>query len=270
MRLELKNVSVKVGSFEAKDISFSVKSGEFAAILGPTGSGKSTILKTIAGLATPLSGEIFFGEKKINDLPCEKRNVGFVFQNSSLFPHLNVFENIAFGLKVRGEKKAQEKVEKILELTGLCGFEKRNVKTLSGGEERLVAIARSLVIDPAFLLLDEPLTGLDSRLREKLKLKIKEMQSKLKKTTVFVTHDIDEAFFLSDKIIVMNKGKIERQGPPQELFLNPKTMFVKDFLSDYALVNVKPKNKNTAEIETTQWKKEGLIIVKKSNFREKK
>ncbi len=274
MKLELKNVNAKAGNFELKNISFEAQTGSFFSIVGPTGSGKSTLLKAIAGIAAIDKGEVFLGEDKITNMPPEKRGVGFVFQDSALFPHLNVFENVAFGLRVRKEKNVEEKVKETLGLTGLKGFEKRNVQNLSGGEKKLVAIARAIAFAPKLLLLDEPLAGLDARLREKLKRQIKELQESLGVTTLYVTHDIDEAFFLSDKIMVLNNGKIEQVGAPKEIFLSPKTAFVKEFVSDYSLVKARVEKKGgkkvlsaRLEAETSQEEGNGFVNVKKNNFR---
>ena len=274
MDLRLQKVCVKFGEWELKNISFEVNSSEFFSIVGPTGSGKSTILKAIAGIEGIKSGSVFVSDKKINDVAPEKRNIGFVFQNASLFSHLNVLENVAFGPKIRKDKNASEKAKMFLEMVGLNGFEERKVSGLSGGQSRLVSIARALAIEPKILLLDEPLNGLDARLREKLKVLIKKIQRELKVTTVYVTHDIDEAFFLSDKIMVLNEGKVEQIGLPSEIFSSPKNSFVREFVSDYALVkaNVEKKhNKNFLvgefAFETDLNEGKGYINIKKNNFR---
>ena len=274
MKLTVKDLSIDLDGFKVKKVSFEVVPHSFFSIVGPTGSGKSSILKAIAGLLEVEGGKIFFGEKNVNSVPAEKREVGFVFQNASLFSHLNVFENIAFGLRVRKEKNVEKKVVELLEMVGLQGFESRSTKNLSGGEAKLVAIARALAVSPKLLALDEPLNGLDAPLREKMKNLIKKIQTQTKITTIYVTHDLDEAFFLSDKILVLNNGQVEQIGEAKEIFLHPKTVFVKDFVSDYALVNarvVKKGGKNVLsakiEFDSGLEKGNGFLSVKKNSFR---
>ncbi|MDO8634325.1 MAG: ABC transporter ATP-binding protein, partial [archaeon] len=270
MRLEVKNLCVSFPNWRMEKISFAAESGEFLTILGSTGSGKSTILAAIAGIVEPEKGEIFFDGASVSGLPAEKRNVGLVFQNNALFPHLSVFENVAFGLKVKKEKNWREKTQRMLEMLGIERLAERSVKNLSGGEEKLVAIARALVTEPCIMLFDEPLNGLDARLREKLKKTIKETQEKLGKTTVFVTHDVDEAFFLSDKIIVLNNGRIEQTGTPEEIFEKPATRFVKEFVEGYALVRARVEKgvlKGKFEVSTGLKDGAGLLNLKKNNFR---
>lgn len=275
MELKLQKVSAQIQGWKIQDVSFKAESGTIVSIVGPSGSGKTTILRIIAGLQKNSSGQIFFDQKEVSNTLAEQRNIGFVFQGDSLFSHLNVFENVAFGLRARKEKNIQQKVARALELVHLRGFEKRNTNTLSGGEKKRVAIARAIAFDPDLLLLDEPLNGLDAELKEKTKRLIKELKEKTGKTIVFVTHDIDEAFFLSDQIIVLSNGKIEQAGEPKEIFLHPKNIFVKKFVQDYELVFCKTKKIGgktfiSAELlfETKEKEnKNALINLKKTNFK---
>lgn len=274
MELKMEKIFISFKDFELKNFSLMAENGKVTAIVGPSGSGKTTVLRTIAGLESPISGKIFFGEKQVTHVPAEQRNIGMVFQGDSLFSHLDVFENVAFGLRMKKEKKVREKVLNALRLVRLKGFEKRNTNTLSGGEKKRVAIARAIAFEPEVLLLDEPLNGLDAGLKEKTKQLLKEIQEKTGKTMVFVTHDVDEAFFLSDKIVVINKGKTEQEGLPQEIFLKPKNVFVKEFVSEYMLVkgkNVKKNGKTFVEgkfsFEAKKRKGKPTITIKKSNYK---
>ncbi len=275
MNVKLSGISVDYSDWHMKDISFSVNSGEFVTLLGPSGCGKTTILKVISGIVKHSGGKIFFDGAVADEIPSEKRGIGYVFQNDSLFPHMDVFENVAFGLRVRNASGIEEKVRKSLSLVHLAGYEKKHVNELSGGEARRVAIARALAIEPKLLLLDEPMNGLDAKLREKLKQLLKEIQSKLGTTTVFVTHDLDEAFYLSDRVVVMNNASIEQIGTPFEILSKPATKFVREFTSDYSLVGVEIKksgNKNvlsgnfSINVDAAQSGK-GMINIKKNNFR---
>ncbi|PJA19398.1 MAG: polyamine ABC transporter ATP-binding protein, partial [Candidatus Diapherotrites archaeon CG_4_10_14_0_2_um_filter_31_5] len=205
----------------------------------------------------------------------EKRNTGLVFQNDTLFSHLNVFDNIGFGLKMRkkSKKEIEKKVLNALELVHLQGFENREVNNLSGGEKRRTAIARAISFEPELLLLDEPLNGLDAKLKEKMKLFLKELSEKTSLTVLMVTHDIDEAFFLSDKIVVMNNGRVEQEGKPEEIFLNPINAFVKNFVSDYVLIEGKPRIVNGKKMIEGKFllpakgKGKALINFKKTNYK---
>ena len=273
MDLKLEKISISYSDWEMENLSFFVKSGSFTSIVGPSGSGKTTLLRLIAGIEKQEEGKIFFGKKEVTLKPAEERNIGFVFQNDSLFSHLNVYENIAFGLKIKKEKNIFEKVKDTLAIVQLTGFEKRKVTELSGGEKKRVAIARALAFNPSILLLDEPLNGLDAKLKETMKVFLKKLQKKINLTMVMVTHDIDEAFFLSDSIIVMNNGKIEQKGNPIEIFSNPKSLFVKKFVSDYTLVEAKKKTKNGKTFFEGKFvvnaKSKGKMFVnfKKSNYK---
>jgi ABC-type Fe3+/spermidine/putrescine transport system ATPase subunit len=275
MKVELKGISVEYIDWQMKNISFTVNSGEFVTLLGPSGCGKTSILKVISGIIKHSGGTVLFDGENISDVPPEKRGIGYVFQNDSLFPHMNVFENVAFGLRVRKAGNVNEKVNKSLSLVHLEGYGNKHVNELSGGEARRVAIARALAIQPKILLLDEPMNGLDAKLREKLKQLLKEIRSKLGTTTIFVTHDLDEAFYLSDRIVVMNNAAIEQIGTPFEILSKPSTKFVEDFISDYSLVGVQVKKTENKSILSGNFSVdvgnasagEGFINLKKNNFR---
>lgn len=223
------------------NVSFNIEEGEFFTFLGPSGCGKTTLLRTIAGFTQPEEGSIFIGNIDITKAPAEKREVGLVFQNYALFPHMNVYENIAYGLKIKklSKKEIQTKVLNVLNLVRLNGYEKRKITELSGGEQQRVALARALVIEPKVLLLDEPLCNLDAKLRDEMRIEIKELQSKLKITTIFVTHDQNEALTMSQRIAVFNKGKCMQIGTPKEVYLNPKNTFVASFIGVTNLFNIK-------------------------------
>lgn len=218
-----------------KSINLNIEKGEFITLLGPSGCGKSTLLRIIAGLETSSSGDIFINNKNIIDTPVNKRNIGMVFQSYSLFPNMTSEENVAFGLKLKNIPKSQikAKVHEILGLVGLQGREKHYPHELSGGQQQRVALARALVVNPDVLLLDEPLSALDAKIRISLRNLIKDIQQKLKITTIFVTHDQEEALSLSDRIFVMEKGDVVQQGAPEEIYKSPKTKFVASFIGTY-------------------------------------
>ena len=233
--IELKNIVVEFDSEPIlRDISLSIKDGEFVTLLGPSGCGKTTTLRIIAGFVSQNSGDVFFDGRNINDLPPYKREVCTIFQRYALFEHLNVFENVAFGLRVRKlpEKEIKSKVGEMIELVGLKGFEKRRIATLSGGQQQRVAIARALVTSPKVLLLDEPLAALDLKLRKDMQVELKKIQQRLKITFIFVTHDQEEALSMSDRVVVMDKGLIQQIGTPQDIYNEPENAFVADFIGD--------------------------------------
>jgi len=240
MKVSIEKVSVLFKDWEMKNFSLKITKN-FTSIVGPSGCGKTTLLRVLSGLQGTEKGKIFFNENDVSQLPPEERNIGVVFQGDSLFSHLNVFENVAFGLKMKKHKNISQKVSKALSLVHLPGFEKRKVTNLSGGEKKRVAIARAIAYNPDLLLLDEPLNGLDAPLKEKMKLFLKELSEKTGLTTIMVTHDIDEAFYLSDEIVVMNNGRVSQIGSPVQIFSKPKNSFVKNFISDYILVKAKQK-----------------------------
>ncbi len=237
--LSLNNVSKSFGSTRAViDVSLDVIQGEFFGLLGPSGCGKTTTLRMIAGLEQPDSGAIHFNGAVITHLPPERRGFGMVFQNYALFPHLNVFENVAFGVRARHKSKAEmsESVASALELVQLPGYGKRRVDELSGGQQQRVAIARAIAIEPALLLFDEPLSNLDVSLREETRSELRELVTRLGLTAVYVTHDQEEAFALCDRISVMVGGKLMQTGQPRELYEQPAEIAVARFLGRNNLI----------------------------------
>ncbi len=240
--VELKNISV---SFDGEQIlnglNLDIKNKEFITLLGPSGCGKTTTLRLIAGFLEPDSGDIIFENQKINDVPAFKRQVNTIFQRYALFPHLNVYENIAFGLRVKKlkEKEIKEKVEEMLALVNLTGLEKRNIDTLSGGQQQRVAIARAIANHPKVLLLDEPLAALDLKLRKDMQKELKKIQEQLGITFIFVTHDQEEALTMSDRVVVMDGGKIQQVGTPQDIYNEPQNAFVADFIGESNILDGK-------------------------------
>ena len=238
--IELKNISISFDGEKILDnLNLCIKNREFVTFLGPSGCGKTTILKIIAGFLKPNSGQIFFDGENINKIPPYKRNVNTVFQRYALFPHLNVFDNIAFGLKIQNLPKDEIKyrVSRLLKVVNLEGFEKRKPSQLSGGQQQRIAIARALVNRPKILLLDEPLSALDLKLRKEMQLELKEMQQKLNTTFIYVTHDQEEALTMSDTIVVMNEGKVQQIGSPEEVYNEPQNAFVADFIGQSNILN---------------------------------
>ena len=233
MYVELKNINKNFGSFKASDnVSFGIEKGKLRGLLGPSGSGKTTILRMIAGLETPDSGDILIDGKRINDVQASKRGIGFVFQSYALFQYMTVFDNIAFGLKVQKKSKREihEKVMELVKLIGLEGLENRYPSQLSGGQRQRVAFARALAPNPQLLLLDEPFAAIDAKVRHELRSWLKDMINKVGVTSIFVTHDQDEAIEVADEIIITNHGTIEQKGSPLEIYKNPKTSFVAQFI----------------------------------------
>lgn len=233
--ITLKDISVSFnGEQVLKDLNLEIKDGEFVTILGPSGCGKTTTLRIIAGFQEPDSGEVFFGRKRMNGVPAHKRKVNTIFQRYALFPHLNVYDNIAFGLRVqkKKEKAIKAKVTEMLNLVDLKGFERRTIDSLSGGQQQRVAIARALAVDPEVLLLDEPLSALDLKLRKDMQKELKEIQQSLGITFIFVTHDQEEALSMSDKVVVMNDGEIQQIGTPIDIYNEPVNAFVADFIGE--------------------------------------
>ncbi|MFA8440140.1 ABC transporter ATP-binding protein [Pueribacillus sp. YX66] len=231
--IHLRAISKEFGRVVAVDnVDMEVKDGEFMTILGPSGSGKTTILSMIAGFEAPTRGTIEIGNIDVTNDPPHKRDVGLVFQSYALFPHLTVFNNVAFPLKVRKVPKSEieMKVNKVLELVRLEKFGNRKPNELSGGQQQRVALARAFVFEPSILLLDEPLAALDRKLRQQVQVEIKELQRSLGITTITVTHDQEEALTMSDRMLILNNGKIEQLGTPEELYSKPKSRFVADFL----------------------------------------
>lgn len=233
--IELKNINKSFGGKQAlKDMDLYIKENEFITLLGPSGCGKTTTLRIIGGFESADSGDVLFEGKRINDVPPHKRVVNTVFQRYALFPNMDVYENIAFGLKIRKKDKSyiDENVSKMLKLVDLEGFEDRDVNSLSGGQQQRVAIARALVNRPKVLLLDEPLAALDLKLRKDMQYELKIMQMELGITFIYVTHDQEEALSMSDTIVVMNKGIIQQIGTPEDIYNEPKNRFVADFIGE--------------------------------------
>lgn len=238
--VSLKDIFVRFdGEIILNHISLDIHEKEFVTILGPSGCGKTTTLRIIGGFVEPENGDVIFEGKRINGTPPNKRNVNTVFQKYSLFPHLNVFDNVAFGLKLKKMPKDEikKKVTKMLATVDLKGYEKRSVSKLSGGQQQRVAIARAIVCDPDIILLDEPLGALDLKLRKSMQLELKEIQQKTEKTFIYVTHDQEEALTMSDRVVVMNNGVIEQIGTPEDIYNEPVNAFVADFIGEANILN---------------------------------
>ena len=214
------------------DVNVSIEKGEFVTLLGPSGCGKTTTLRLIAGFEFPSQGRIVLDDQVINELPPNRRDMAMVFQSYAIFPHLSVFENIVYGLKIRklAADEIKRKAARVLELTELGGLENRAPNQLSGGQQQRVALARALVMEPKVLLMDEPLSNLDAKLREQMRTEIREIQQRLGITSVYVTHDQIEAMSLSDRVVVMNRGRVEQIDTPQNIYRKPKTAFVANFI----------------------------------------
>ena len=235
MYVELKNIQKHFGSYEAaKNISFGVEQGKMVAVLGPSGSGKTTILRMIAGLEQQDSGDVMIEGKVVNDVPASKRGIGFVFQNYALFRYMTVYDNIAFGLKLQKKSKSEikKRVTEMISLIGLDGLEKRYPDQLSGGQRQRVAFARAIAPGPDLLLLDEPFAAIDAKVRKELRSWLKETIEKVGITSIFVTHDQEEAVEVADEIIILNEGKLEQKGSPVEIYKRPKTPFVAQFIGN--------------------------------------
>ena len=255
MYVELKNINKNFGDYKASDnVNFGVEKGKLIGLLGPSGSGKTTILRMIAGLETPDSGDIIIDGVRVNDLAASKRGIGFVFQNYALFRYMPVYDNIAFGLRVQkaDKKKIDERVRELIKLIGLEGLEKRYPSQLSGGQRQRVAFARALAPNPQLLLLDEPFAAIDAKVRKELRSWLREMIEKLGVTSIFVTHDQDEAIEVADEIIITNKGRIDQTGTPIEIYHNPKTAFTASFFGETTFVDDYLKFHNFEHIENVE------------------
>lgn len=238
--ISLRDIFVRFdGEVILNHINLDFKDKEFITILGPSGCGKTTTLRIIGGFVEPESGDVLFDGKRINGTPPNKRNVNTVFQKYSLFPHLNVFDNVAFGLKLKKlpKNEIKERVSKMLAVVDLKGYEKRAITKLSGGQQQRVAIARALVCDPEVILLDEPLGALDLKLRKSMQIELKEIQQNSQKTFIYVTHDQEEALTMSDTVIVMNNGVVEQVGSPEDIYNEPVNAFVADFIGEANILN---------------------------------
>ena len=238
--LRLQNISVKFDDDTILDnLSLDINEKEFVTLLGPSGCGKTTTLRILGGFVTPNCGDVLFEGKRINDVPSHERQINTVFQKYALFTHLNVYENVAFGLRVqkKSEKEIQETVHEMLELVNLKGFDRRNINSLSGGQQQRVAIARALAVKPRVLLLDEPLGALDLKLRKDMQNELKGIQQRLGITFVYVTHDQEEALSMSDTVVVMDSGKIQQIGTPLDIYNEPKNAFVADFIGESNIID---------------------------------
>lgn len=255
--IDLQNISV---SFDEQkilnNISLQIHDGEFVTLLGPSGCGKTTTLRIIAGFLNPDEGDVIFEGKNINGVPAYKRQVNTIFQRYALFPYLNVYENIAFGLRLKKmkEKDIQSKVREMLELVNLKGFGLRNINSLSGGQQQRVAIARALAVDPRVVLLDEPLGALDLKLRKDMQVELKNIQQKLGITFIYVTHDQEEALSMSDTIVVMNNGEIQHIGTPTDIYNEPKNAFVADFIGESNILDGIMREDFNVEFEGMRFK----------------
>ena len=216
------------------DVTLEVEKGALVTLLGPSGCGKTTLLRMIAGFEEPTSGKIYFGDRRVDELAPNVRDTAMVFQSYAIFPHLNVYENVAFGLRMHGVSKGElaERVGQVLELVGLGQLAKRAPSQLSGGQQQRVALARCIVMQPKLLLFDEPLSNLDAKLREQMRVEIRDLQQRLGITSVYVTHDQIEAMAMSDVVVVMNAGRVEQVGSPREIYARPESRFVADFIGD--------------------------------------
>ena len=231
--VELRHINKSFGDFKASDdVSFTVEKGSLVGLLGPSGSGKTTILRILAGLETADSGEIYIGGKLVNNIPANRRGIGFVFQSYALFRYMTVFDNIAFGLRTKKAPKDEinEKVNSLIDLVGLTGLNKRYPNQLSGGQRQRVAFARALATEPSLLLLDEPFAAIDAKVRQELRSWLKDLIQRVGITSIFVTHDQSEAIEVADQIIITNHGHVERSGSPIEIYSNPESSFVTKFI----------------------------------------
>ncbi|MCI2256446.1 ABC transporter ATP-binding protein [Domibacillus sp. PGB-M46] len=268
--VELKNIKKQFNKQDVvKGFNLQVKKGEFISFLGPSGCGKTTTLNMLAGFLDPSEGELFIKGKRMNNIPPYKRELGMVFQTYSLFPHMTVFENVAYGLKLRKKPKAEieSRVRKVLELVQLPHLHDRFPNQLSGGQRQRIAIARALVTEPSILLLDEPLSNLDAKLRVELRDELKRLHKQLGVTTIFVTHDQEEALSLSDRIVVMSHGNIEQIGTPNEIYNQPKSEFVHTFIGQTNQFEGNIKSINGSQIQILS--KDGVVfntVVSDSRF----
>jgi len=267
-RVLLKDVQKRFGNVMACHIPYlEIGDGEFFTLLGPSGCGKTTTLRIIAGLTKEDSGEIYIGDQQVNDIPPERRNTAMVFQSYALFPHMTVFDNVAFGLRMRKtpNEEVSKRVTSALDMVGLKGMEKRYPKQLSGGQQQRVALARAVVCNPDVLLFDEPLSNLDAKLRERMRFELKKLQKELATTSIYVTHDQAEALVLSDRIVVMKRGLIVQLGTPDSIYRDPQSEFVADFigLASFIEGEVIQAENETVLVET----KDGLKIRCRGNVR---
>lgn len=274
MYVELQNINKQFGNFKASDnVNFAIEKGNLTGLLGPSGSGKTTILRMIAGLEHQDSGDILIDGVKVNDIPASERKIGFVFQNYALFRYMTTYDNIAFGLKVQKKRKKEihERVTELIKLVGLEGMEHRYPSQLSGGQRQRVAFARALAPKPQLLLLDEPFAAIDAKVRQELRSWLKEMIKKVGVTSIFVTHDQDEAIEIADEIIITNHGTIEQKGSPIDIYKNPKTPFVAQFIGESTVLDEYRKLKGFEDIheaEKAVIRPEFISISKKNELKQ--
>lgn len=260
-KVKLENVTKRFGETRGvENVDITIKPGEFFTFLGPSGCGKTTTLRMIAGFYFPTEGKVYFDDRDVTNLQPNKRNIGMVFQNYALFPHMTVFENIAFGLQVRkmSKNEIKTKVEKAQQMVHLEKYGQRKINELSGGQQQRVALARALVIEPSILLLDEPLSNLDAKLREETRLEIKRLQLELGVTTIYVTHDQTEAMAMSDRIMVMEDGLVQQIGTPEEIYNKPINHFVASFIGESNVIDVVIDEYDAPEVRVTT--KDGLSL----------
>ncbi len=255
MKVKFENISKNFDGVEVlRNISFEIREGEFFFLLGPSGCGKTTLLRIVAGFEKPSSGRILFNGKDVSDIPPEKRKVGMVFQNYAIWPHMTVFENVAYGLLLRKIEKSEveKRVSEVLDLVQLRGYEKRYPSQLSGGQQQRVAVARSLVVNPQLLLFDEPLSNLDAKLRIEMRNELKKIQKRSGITSIYVTHDQKEALSMADYLVILNNGKIEQMGKPFDIYNFPKNKFVAGFIGETNFISgiVKEQSESGVVIET--------------------
>ena len=246
--LQLKQINKYFGrSHVIKDVNIDFEKGHFVTFLGPSGCGKTTLLRMVAGFYEPDDGEILLNGKRIERIPPYSRNTAMVFQEYALFPHMNVFDNVSYGLRVKNRPKEEieRRVKEALDLMQLKGMEDRFPNQMSGGQQQRVAVARALVMNPEVLLLDEPLSNLDAKLRESVRVELRDIQKKMGLSTIYVTHDQSEALSMSDMIVVLKGGVVHQTGSPQEIYFEPKTPFVADFIGTTNLLSVKGLGENT-------------------------
>ena len=273
MQLKINKINKKFGDLDVLvDCELKVMDGELVTLLGPSGCGKTTLLRCLAGFEIPDSGNVFLGNQEVTNVPCNKRNVGFVFQNYALFPHLTVAKNVDYGLAVRSvpSKKREELVDKTLALVGLNSLENRYPKQLSGGQQQRVALARALILEPKILLLDEAFNALDAKLRISMQIELRKLVKKVGITTICVTHDQIEALTISDRIAIMNKGRIDQIGTPNDIYERPNTEFVAEFLGT---ANIFTRKVNNGVVQlasglelSTNYDGEVTIVVRPEDF----
>ena len=254
--LELRSLSKRFGPLTAVEtVDIDLPSGQFVSFLGPSGCGKTTLLRLVAGLETPSSGRVVLEGRDLTDLPTHQRNIGMVFQSLALFPHLNVWNNITYGLRIRGvaAPERRRRASELLEMVQLPGVEERGIRQLSGGQRQRVAIARALALEPRLFLLDEPLSALDAKLREDMQVELRMLQQRLGISTIIVTHDQREAMTMSDLVVVMSTARVQQVGPPLEIYRNPASAFVADFIGSSNLVDAVGVDAATVRIGETEF-----------------